>query len=458
MIANEMYKKYPEEKIVGFYRASMPELVIRDPEIVKRILITDFYDFYARGLNPHKTVVEPLLKNLFFADGDLWRLIRQRFTPAFSTGKIKGMFPLITKRAEKLQKTVDEICDRDFYDARELMARYTTDFIGECGFGINMDSLGDGNCQFRRLGKRIFERNYRDSIISFLKYVFPELFKNYTMLSPELEINMCKLFQTIVKDRNYKPSGRNDFMDLMLELKGKGNMTGESIELKNPDGSPKLIEMELTESLMIAQAFVFFGAGFETSTTSSFTLHQLAFHPEYQKKVQEEIDRVLEKYNNQITYDAVKEFIYLEKAMYEAMRLYPSVGYLVRDCTSEKYTFPELNLTIDKNTKVFIPIAAIHNDEKYFSNPDKFDPDRFTDGAKESIRKFVFLPFGEGPRACVGARLGQMQSMAGMAAVLHKFSVEPAACSERVPKPDPKGIVSESFLGGLPLKFKKRVK
>ncbi|CAG9793740.1 unnamed protein product [Diatraea saccharalis] len=457
MMATETYKKYPNERVVGFYKGTSPELVIRDPELAKRILVTDFQHFYARGFNPHKTVIEPLMKNIFFADGDLWRLVRHRFTPAFSTGKLKAMFPLITKRAEKLQLITEQIINRDYYDARELMARYTTDFIGECGFGINMDSLSDENSQFRRLGKRIFHRNFRDAFVAALKLIFPELFKHWRFLDLELETNMLHLFRSVAKERNYKPSGRNDFIDLMLELKEKGDLTGESIEKKKPNGDPEIVTIELSELLMTAQMFVFFGAGFETSSTaSSYTLHQLAFNPDCQEKVQNEIDMVLEKYNNVITYEAVKEMNYLEMVFYEAMRMYPSVAYLIRMCTSQEYTFPEIDLTIDKDVKVVIPIQAIHMDEKYFREPRKFDPERFSFGAKEDIKNFVFLPFGEGPRACVGARLGQMQSMAGIAAVLQKYTVEPAGCSVRNPPPDPAGIVSEGFVGGLPLKFKRR--
>ncbi|CAH2039811.1 unnamed protein product, partial [Iphiclides podalirius] len=125
-------------------------------------------------------------------------------------------------------------------------------------------------------------------------------------------------------------------------------------------------------------------------------------------------------------------------------------------CTSPEYTFPELGLTINEGVKVMIPIQAIHNDKKYFKNPEKFFPERFNNGTKDF--KKVFLPFGDGPRACVGARLGQMQSMAGIAAVLQKFHVEPAECTVRNPTPDPTAIVSESFIGGLPLKIIKRVR
>ncbi|KPJ12327.1 Cytochrome P450 6B6 [Papilio machaon] len=428
MLATEAYNKYPNEKVVGFFRGMKPELVIRDPEIAKRILVSDFQHFYARGFNPHKTVIEPLLKNLFFADGDLWRLIRQRFTPAFSTAKLKGMFPIITERAEKLQIITEEVSHLDSYDVRELMARYTTDFIGACGFGISMDSLSNENSEFRRLGKRIFQRTPKDALHAALKLLFPELCKNLHFLDPQLEKSMTLLVQTVMRDRNYKPSEMH---------------------------TPKVVTLEMTDMIMIAQVFVFFGAGFETSSTaSSYTLHQLAFNPEYQLKVQEEIDQVLKKYDNKITYEAVNEMTYLEKAFYEAMRMYPSVAYIVRMCTSPKYTIPEIGVTINEGVKVMIPIQAMHNDMKYFEEPEKFNPERFNLGRKQF--KNVFLPFGEGPRACVGERLGQMQSMAGLAAVLQKFSVEPAKCSVRYPKPEPTAIVAESFVGGLPLKIRKR--
>lgn len=401
MMATETYFKYPEERVVGFFRGTSPELVIRDPDIMKRILITDFHHFHARGFNPHKTVIEPLLKNLFFADGDLWKLIRQRFTPAFSTSKLKGMFPIITERAEKLQIIAEEVSDRDFYDVRELMARYTTEFIGVCGFGINMDSLSDENSQFRWLGKRIFLRTPRDALNAALKMIFPELCKNLHFLAPELEISMVHLVQTILKERNYKPAGKNDFIDLLLELREKGKVSGESIEHRNADGTPKMVELEISDLLMAAQVFVFFGAGFETSSTaSSYTLHQLAFNPECQTKVQEEIDRVVNKHGNKLTYEAINEMKYLEMAFYEGMRMYPSVGYLLRMCSSPKYTIPELDLTIDEGVKIFIPIQAMHKDERFFQNPDKFDPERFRDGT--SHMNNYYLPFGEGPRACVG--------------------------------------------------------
>uniref|UniRef100_A0A1E1W8J2 unspecific monooxygenase n=1 Tax=Pectinophora gossypiella TaxID=13191 RepID=A0A1E1W8J2_PECGO len=459
-IATEMYFKYPNEKVVGFFRNRRPELVIRDRDIIRRILTTDFYHFYPRGLYPHKEVIEPLMRNLFFADGDIWKLLRQRMTPAFTTGKLKAMFPLICDRAERLKGMLASATAEKptTLDARDVMARYTTDFIGSVGFGLDANSLNEEDSEFRKLGKDIFRITLPVFIIAVLKEIFPELCKRlrYTIL---VEKNMITLVKQILKQRNYEPSGRNDFIDLLLECRKKGAMVGESIEKRKADGTPEIVKVELDDELFAAQMYVFFAAGFETSSSAtSFTLHQLAYHPEVQKKVQDDIDRVLAKYDNKLCYDAIKDMTYLDWAFKEGMRMFPSLGFLIREC-ARTYTIPELDVTIDPGVGIFIPLQALHNDPQYFANPEEFRPERFhPDEFDKELSKSVYLPFGEGPRACIGERLGHMQSLAGLAAILSKFSVEPAPKTIRHPKVDPKSSIVQSISGGLPLIFRARNK
>lgn len=455
-MAVDAYWKYPKEKVVGFYRSTSPELVIRDPEIVKRILITDFQYFYPRGLNVHKTAIEPLMRNLFFADGDLWRMLRQRITPAFTSGKLKAMFPLIVERAEKLQaRALSAATANREMDARDLMARYTTDFIGACGFGLDADSLNEEDSAFRKLGVSIFDFKAKDVFVAMLKEMFPEACKNLKYLE-RLEKPMFDLVTAILRQRNYEPVGRNDFIDLLLECKKKGKMVVESVEKVNPDGSAETVSMELTDELIAAQVFVFFAAGFETSSSAtSFTLHQLAYHPEVQQKVQDEIDRVLAKHNNKLSYDAIKEMTYLECAFKEGMRMFPSLGFLMRQA-ARKYTFPELDLTIDPDVNVVIPLQALHNDPQYFEEPHVFRPERFLPDQVDDRTKFVYLPFGDGPRACIGLRLGLMQSLAGLAALLSRFTVAPGPSTLRHPVVEPKSGIVQSIKHGLPLAFTAR--
>ncbi|XP_013145387.1 PREDICTED: probable cytochrome P450 6a13, partial [Papilio polytes] len=185
---------------------------------------------------------------------------------------------------------------------------------------------------------------------------------------------------------------------------------------------------------------------------TSFTLHQLAYHPAAQQKVHEEIDAVLSKYNNKLCYDAVKEMTYLEWTFKEAMRMFPSLGFLIREC-AKKFTFPEIDLTIDEGVVVMIPVQALHNDPKYFQNPDEFRPERFSPEEFQSVEKFVYLPFGAGPRACIGERLGQMQSLAGLAGVLARCEVAPGPSTLRVPRVHPASDIVQCIRGGLPLRF-----
>ncbi|XP_038217714.1 cytochrome P450 6B2-like [Zerene cesonia] len=455
----ELHNRFPDEKYVGYFEATNPAILVRDPDLIRNILVTDFRYFHRRGLSPHKEDIEPMLRNLFTVDGDAWKLLRQRMTPAFSSAKLKAMFPLIVERTAKLSVLAESYAEKgQEVDVRDLMARYTTDFIGACGFGIDSKTLDDESNDFRSLGKRIFTITSRDILVQLLKRTFPnvELFRHLYMFAPEIERKTMSLVQQIMSQRDYKPSGRNDFIDLMLELKQKGKMVGESVDKRNPDGSPKIVELELDDQLIAAQVFVFFAAGFETSSSSSSSLlHQLAYHPDEQEKVQKEIDEVIAKYDGKLCYDAIKDMKYLEMAFKEAMRTMPPVGFLTRK-TAGKYTFPGTNLTLEDRTGVVISTQALYSDEKYFEDAKEFKPMRFHPDKK--IRKDLFLPFGDGPRACIGERLGVMQALAGIAALLHQFSVLPSKSSKRYPDIDPSSTIIQNVLGGLPLLLKKRKK
>ncbi|XP_026729912.1 cytochrome P450 6B5-like [Trichoplusia ni] len=458
-ITTELYKKYSDEPVVGLFDGTTPELIIQDLDIVRRIINVDFAYFYLRGLGRNPKI-EPEFYNLFHIEGDGWKLIRQRLNPAFTPAKLKNMFPLVVKCGEKLQIVGEEVVNRGGEcDVRNLMARFTMEFIGACGFGIEMDTINNEHSSFIELGNKWFRPNFRKSLLTALYDLFPDTrtIVQKLLKDSQIIVSLTELLKNIRAERNFKPIGRNDFIDLLLELEGKGKMTGESIEKRNQDGKPEQVEMEMDLTCMAAQVLLFFTAGFETSSsTTSFTLHQLAYHPEEQQKIQKEIDMVLNKYNNKLCYDSISEMKALSNGFKEAMRLFPSLGTLHRVC-ARKYTIPGLNVTLDPGVKIIVPLQAIQTDDKYFDNPSQFMPDRFNDPNVER-HKYAYMPFGEGPKACIGARLGNMQSLAGLAAVLHKFSVEPAPNTQRYPELDHGSNVVQSIKGGLPLKLTLRNK
>ncbi|XP_041982221.1 cytochrome P450 6B2-like [Aricia agestis] len=449
------YEAYPKERYVGFYRGNEPAVLLRDPELIKRVLSTDFRQFHYRGINLNAAHVEPLFKNLFAAEGDVWRLTRQKLTPAFTTSKLKAMFPLIVETAATLVNIVNQ-SEQDEIDTRDLMARYTIDFIGSCGFGINSNSLNDETSGFRQLGKRIATITKRDALVFVLKRTAPDLFKHLTYLAPEIETKLVSIVKQIVEQRNHKPSGRNDFIDMMLELKQKGNIRGESIEHQNPDGSPMIVEIEFDDLLMCAQAFVFFIAGFETSSSaSSYLLHNLAYNPDHLKRCQDEVDEVLSRYDGKLCFDAVKEMKYLEMCLKESLRILPPIGFLMRKCVN-RYTFPDTDLTVEKDMVMMIPTQGLHFDPQYFEDPQEFKPERFSSDDVDKIKNYTYMPFGDGPRACIGERLGLMQSLAGVATVLRHFDVSPGRSSVRRPPIDPSSTIFQT-IPALPLHLKPRV-
>ncbi|XP_045520601.1 cytochrome P450 6B2-like [Pieris brassicae] len=454
-VLTEVYYKYPDEKIVGYFKGSQPALIVRDLDIIRDILNVDFTHFHARGaaLNPE---TEPLLKNLFHVDGDIWKLLRKRLTPAFTGTRLKNMFPLISQCAEKLQALIEDKAKRgEDCDVRNLMSRFTIEFIGACGFGIDMDTICNENSAFLHLGRLVFQRTGKDVILLGLMDLFPQT-RKYIQLADDTLYNLiADIVITAFKWRNYKPSGRNDFIDVLLHLSQEGKITGESIEKQNPDGTPATIELTLDDELLVAQVFVFYAAGFETSSfATSVTLHKLAFHPQIQARAQEEIDEILVSYDGKLCFEAVSKMTYLEMVFKESMRMFSSFGFLQRVCC-QRYTFPSLDITIDPGVIVFIPSQAIQIDGKYFENPSEFCPERFSPESTYH-HKYSFMPFGEGPRGCIGARLGQMQSLAGLAAILQKFTVEPSDKTPVELPVNPWSNIVQAVKGEIPLKLKLR--
>jgi cytochrome P450 family 6 len=150
-----------------------------------------------------------------------------------------------------------------------------------------------------------------------------------------------------------------------------------------------------------AQVFIFYVAGFESSSaTTSYCLYELCKNPALMKRLQDEIDTTLKKYNGEISYDCIQEMQFLELCFAETIRMYPALPILNRECTKE-YQIPGSDYKIEKGTSIIISLLGIHRDPKYFPEPDKFSPDRFAEATKNYVES-AYIPFGDGPRNCIG--------------------------------------------------------
>ncbi|KFB36101.1 AGAP002867-PA-like protein [Anopheles sinensis] len=428
-ISQELYRDFKQrgEKIGRMSFFIIPGLIVVDPELVKAILVKDFNVFHDRGVfNDSKA--DPLSAHLFALEGHEWRVLRQKLTPTFTSGRMKQMFGTIQQVAEEFLKYMNDNYHKEI-EMKDVLARFTTDVIGTCAFGIECNTLRNPDSEFRKYGNKVFEQDMTQAA----KFVFATMFKD---LSKKIGVKLTnngveRFFLQVVQDtvqyREKNNVQRNDFMNLLLQIKNKGKLDEAT------GGSVGKGEVGMTQNELAAQVFIFFLAGFETSsTTMNFCLYELAKNPDIQDRLREEINRAIEDNGGEVSYDVVMGIHYLDNVINETLRMYPPVESLNR-VPSVNYTVPGTKHVIPKRTLVQIPVYAIQRDPDHYPEPDRFNPDRFL---PEEVRKrhpYVFLPFGEGPRICIGLRFGVMQTKVGLITLLRKFRFSPSASTpERV--------------------------
>lgn len=391
IIYKSIYDAYPKEKVVGIYRMTTPSVLLRDLDVIKNIMIKDFDLFTDRGIEFDD---KGLGANIFHADGDRWRIIRNRFTPLFTSGKLKNMLYLMTERGDKFMEYVTELQEKQTEQpVHILIQKYTIGAIAACAFGVDLDD--EMMKTFQKMDKMIFTANYSTEV----DMMYPGILKKFGgSLFPQQIIDFfLSLVQNVIKQRGGKPSNRKDFMDLILELRQHKTIEGTK-RYEHEDQT----SLELTDSIIAAQAFAFYAAGYESSaSTMSYMLYEMAKNPTIQDKVILEIDEVLKRHNGEINYDCLNEMTYLDHVFDETLRKYPIADPIQRNANSD-YKVPGTDIIIKKGQTVVISCWGIQRDPNYYPDPDKFDPERFSPENVKNRHICSYLPFGTGPRNCIG--------------------------------------------------------
>uniref|UniRef100_A0A0A1WXR6 Probable cytochrome P450 6a23 n=1 Tax=Zeugodacus cucurbitae TaxID=28588 RepID=A0A0A1WXR6_ZEUCU len=392
----------------GIYFLLEPAVFVLDLELVKKVLIKDFQNFQDRGVF-HNEIEDPLTGNLFQLDGPKWNVLRKKLTPTFTSGKMKLMFPAVVKVAQELIQVMGEKSKNaadNILEITELQARYTADVIGSCAFGLECNSLRNPDAEFVRMGRKaLIERRHSILIDTFMES-YPRLARklNLVSLTKEVQDFYTGIVRKTVEYREQNQVKRNDFMNILLEMKNKeGEKDGLSVEE------------------IAAQAYIFFLAGFETSsTTMGFALYELARNQDVQNRLRQEINTTLAQHNNECTYEAIQQMKYLEQVLSETLRKYPVLPWVERVAKAD-YDTGDPHYLIEKNSRVLILSYGIHHDPEYYPDPEKFDPERFTEEEIQKRPACTWIPFGDGPRNCIGLRFGKMQALIGLALLIKHF-------------------------------------
>ncbi|XP_076285570.1 cytochrome P450 6a8-like [Lasioglossum baleicum] len=240
--------------------------------------------------------------NLFQLDPVRWRALRPKLTPMFTSGKLRDMFALMVECSKCLEGYLNSaVSIEEPVEIRELTAKYTTDVIGTCAFGINMNAINEENNEFRQMGKRIFDGTTEHTLRLKTRLLWPKFYDLLGFVMPERTVApfFTKLVMNTIKYRREHGIYRPDCINMLMEFK------------KHPE---QIKGIELTDTLLTAQAFALFAAGFETSGTSmTWALYELAQNHDIQDKVHKEIKAYHDKYGDTFTVESLNEMKYLDK-------------------------------------------------------------------------------------------------------------------------------------------------
>lgn len=217
-----IYRELAGYKYGGYFQMRTPYLMIRDPEIVNRILIKDFAYFPNRGVYSD-FAVDPLSDNLFFMYNPRWKAIRSKLSPAFTSGKLKLMYDQIKACGEEMMVNIHEKVaqNTEGMDVREILAKFATDVIGTCVFGLKFNAITNSDSEFHRYGKTLFGASRRTLMRELCLMISPTFLKIVRLgnFPSDAVAFFRSVFCETLKYREENNVIRNDFVNSLMQAR-----------------------------------------------------------------------------------------------------------------------------------------------------------------------------------------------------------------------------------------------
>jgi cytochrome P450 len=373
--------------------------LVSDPAAIRRVLMDNSQNYHKDWLQ-RRVLSAGLSNGLLTAEGQQWRMQRRALAPLFARRTVLSFSVAMIDAAAALVERL-KLRDGQIEDIAVEATRLTLDVLERTMFS---DGLGRSPEEIRLAMKHYFEAIGRldpFDVLGLPNWV-PRL--NRWKLRP-----MLRLFESaidaIVSTRRRRiaedpDSVPRDILTLLLEA-------------RDPETGEGLSEVEVRANIL-----TFIAAGHETTANSiTWSLFLLSQSPEWRRRVQAEADRELDG-----DVEGLAERLVETRAVIdEANRLYPPIAAISRAALAPDELAGE---PIRRGTMVVIAPYVLHRHRALWADPDAFDPNRFLDGARERIDRFAYLPFGVGPRICIGATFALQEAAIVVATVMRHFTLE----------------------------------
>ncbi|XP_069687378.1 cytochrome P450 6j1-like [Periplaneta americana] len=419
----DLYRELDGKQLGGIFKFRQPMLLLRDPQLIESVIVTHFDCFHDNDFEVDVETYPLIGRNLLYLKGQMWDESKPKLRPAFETDNLKLMFPVILGVCQHfISHLTQEKYQGGLREATELAKNLSEDSVATCAYGMRHNSFQNSRSEFRVYCRNFFQPTIRKGIAQSFLFIAPRL-SNFFGLRI-IPSKVADFFRQKTKEsmayRQQNNIRRNDYLQYLLQVK-------KSIAAENDlNNTATPWYKKFTDEDVAAHALTFFTEGYETCAVSlSMLLYYLACNRDVQIKLIQEVDFIIKKHNYRLNLDVIEDMQYLDMVVKESLRMNAPVPFITRLCTKrfELHTNGG-DLTIQKGTPMVIPVLALHNDPKFFPHPKTFDPERFNKSSAAQRPRCTYLPFGAGPRTCLGSRYALALIKCCMVLVLLQYYIK----------------------------------
>ncbi|MBO0796746.1 MAG: cytochrome P450 [Ktedonobacteraceae bacterium] len=384
----ECAREYDEA--CGFHLALVDSILLLKSEQLQSVLVEHAYDF-SKGALMHKAIGG---NGLFISEGEFHRKQRKLMAPSFQPRHIVSYADTMTRYGEQMQQqwhSGEEI------DLNKAMTAVTLSIVGKTLFDADVFDETDAFSAAFVVTFEYTSTTFTSPLRPPLNWPTP-----YNLRVQKAMRQITERLQQMIDERHRSGTdGRNDLLSVLLNA-------------RDEDGEP------MSSQQLMDECTTLFAAGHETTAASlTWAWYLLCQHPDIYKKVQEEVDGVLQ--GRTPTYADLERLPYCRQVFKEVMRLYPPAFSFtreaLRDMEIDGYRVP-------KGMMVMISPYVMHYKPEYFPDPERFDPDRFTPEREKQLPRYAYIPFGAGPRICIGNYFALMEGQLLLATLAQRVSFE----------------------------------
>jgi cytochrome P450 len=424
-------RRFFENRVVATRLPFGAVVAVNDPAGIRRVLLDNAAN-YRKDTLQRRIVSAGLAHGLLMAEEDQWRFQRRTLAPLFARKAVMSFAPMMLQAADDMAARWVEADDSESIDVAAEVTRLTLDVLRQTIFS---DGLGRETEDFREAMRSYFDTIGQIDPFDLLN--LPDMIPRFTRWKVRPALRFFESAVDDIIDRRRQriaqepDSVQPDILTLLLEA--QDGETGRG----------------LNEAEVKSNIITFIAAGHETTANAlAWSLFLLSQSPEWSERVAAEGERELGA--GRAREGAADRLVETRAVIEEAIRLYPPLAAISRAAIGPDELAGE---PIAPGTTIVIAPYVLHRHRRLWGDPDVFDPTRFLPGARETIDRFAYLPFGAGPRVCIGATFALQEATLVLATVMRRLCLELAPGFAVWPLQR----VTLRPRGGLPMRIKARL-